>query len=445
MAWDAWSREGRNALASSQLLGVLALVLLAGCEETAEVPREQPSAALDRFAEEHVKLALALRPFDGDYVDAYFGPQSWASAADPRSLSELRTGTARLMDAVRSIGPLPDPTTGRRRAALEKRLRAMLLRMDMAAGSYLAFDDESAMLFDAVAPDRAASDFADALAEIDALLPGEGPLANRLETFRSQFVIPKERLAAVMQAAIDECRRRTLRHIELPMEERFTLEFVTDQPWSGYNWYKGDYYSVIQINTDLPIYVDRAVDLGCHEGYPGHHTYNVIVEQRLVIERGWVEFTLNPLYGPQSLISEGSANYGIDLAFPGDERRSFEKQVIFPLAGLDPARADQYYDIEEALAELDYAGNEAARDYLNGQMDREAARRWLETYTLATPERAAQRVRFFDKYRSYVINYNFGRDLVETYIERRAGADPARRWQDFEQLLTEPIAAGDLL
>jgi hypothetical protein len=58
----------------------------------------------------------------------------------------------------------------------------------------------------------------------------------------------------------------------LPAEESFTLEYVTNQPWSGYNWYKGHYTSLIQINTDLPVAISRALDLACHEGYPGHHT-----------------------------------------------------------------------------------------------------------------------------------------------------------------------------
>ena len=49
-----------------------------------------------------------------------------------------------------------------------------------------------------------------------------------------------------------------------------------------YNWYKGNLRSVIQVNTDLPLAVDRAIDLACHEGYPGHHVYNALLEQRLV-------------------------------------------------------------------------------------------------------------------------------------------------------------------
>ena len=166
-----------------------------------------------------------------------------------------------------------------------------------------------------------------------ARLPGSGPLLERYQAFRDRFEIPKDRLAAVFAAAIDGCRARTLEHIALPAGESFTLEYVTDKSWSGYNWYQGNYRSLIQINTDLPIYIDRAIDLACHEGYPGHHVYNVLLEQHLVRERGWQEYTVYPLFSPQSLIAEGTANYGIEVAFPDDERRRFERDVLFPAAG----------------------------------------------------------------------------------------------------------------
>jgi hypothetical protein len=279
---------------------------------------------------------------------------------------------------------------------------------------------------------------------LDALLPGDAPLNERIDRFRRRFEIPKERLAPVFDAAIAECRRRTLEHIDLPDDENFTIEYVSDQPWSGYNWYKGGRFSLIQINTDLPIFIDRAVDLGCHEGYPGHHTYNVLIEEQLVNDLGWIEFTLNPLYGPQSLISEGSANYGIDMAFPAEERKAFERGVLFPLAGLDAAEADRYYDLLDALGDLDYAVNEAARDYLNGALTKEQTIDWLMRNALSTRERAEQRVRFIDSYRSYVINYNLGRDLVESFVERRAGDDSERRWTEFQYVLSQPISPSDL-
>jgi len=159
-----------------------------------------------------------------------------------------------------------------------------------------------------------------------------------------------------------------------------------------------------------------------------------------VKERGWLEFTVYPLFSPQSLIAEGTANFGIEVAFPGHEREKFERVTLFPLAGLDPARAAEYYEVQAMVDELSYAGNEAARRYLDGKIDRDAAAGWLERYALMPRDRATQRVRFFDQYRSYVINYNYGKDLVRRFIESHGGtaASPEKRWQEFERLLSSP-------
>jgi hypothetical protein len=296
-----------------------------------------------------------------------------------------------------------------------------------------------------VAPTHPDSAFAETLGRIAAALPGEGPVPRRYEQFRQAFVIPPDKVDTVFRRAIAECRARTLGHLTLPADERFRLEYVTGKPWGAYNWYQGNATSLIQVNTDLPIFIDRAIDLACHEGYPGHHVYHALLEDRLVRQRGWVEYTVYPLFSPQSLIAEGSANYGVGLAFPGAERVAFERDVLFPLAGLDPADAERYYTIQQLVAQLDDAGNEAARRYLDGEITAEQAEDWLVTYAMMSPERAAQRLRFMDRYRSYVINYNLGKDLVARYVERVGGDDAAKRWRALGDLLGSPRLPSGLL
>jgi hypothetical protein len=160
----------------------------------------------------------------------------------------------------------------------------------------------------------------------------------------------------------------------------------------------------------------------------------------MVKDRGWIEFTVYPLFSPQSLIAEGTANFGIEVAFPGKERVEFEQTTLFPLAGLDPSLAPAYYEAQALVDQLAYAGNEAARRYLNKEIDAAQAAAWLERYALMPHDRAAQRVRFFDQYRSYVINYNLGKDMVRRHIESRGGTpdNPTKRWQEFERLLASP-------
>src|SRR5205807_651440 len=285
-----------------------------------------------------------------------------------------------------------------RREYLHKQLAALAARVRMLKGEKLKFDDESRALYDAVAPNYEDSHFDEIIAQLESKIPatngqsGSGasrtgtPLWQRYEEWRNPFMIPKDKLDAVFQGAIKECRARTLAHVSLPPNESFTVEYVTNKPWGGYNWYKGNFHSVIQVNTDLPIFIDRAVDLAAHEGYPGHHVYNSLLEKNLVRDRGWMEFSVYALFSPQSLIAEGTANYGREVAFPNKtDRMKFEKEVLFPAAGIDASRADEYYAVQDLMKDLNYAVNEAARRLINGQIDENAAAHWLQKYTVAEP------------------------------------------------------------
>jgi hypothetical protein len=323
---------------------------------------------------------------------------------------------------------------------LAQQLRSMSARVEMLEGRSFTFNDEALALYDARPPHHPEKFFRDVLEKLDRLVPGSGTVAQRYDRYRSSYVVPVGKLDGIFQAAIHECRERTRRNIPLPVGERFSLEYVTNKPWSGYNWYKGDSVSLIQINIDLPIYIDRAIDLAAHEGYPGHHVYNSLLEEHLARKRHWVEFMVYALFSPQSLIAEGTANFGIEVAFPAKERVEFEGSVLFPLAGFDGSEAEQYYAIHNLTAALNYAHNEAARSYLDRAMTRDQAEEWLVTYALMSPERAKQRVRFIDAYRSYVINYNLGQDLVRKHIEVRGGTadNPAKRWEEFKVLISSP-------
>ncbi len=408
---------------------------------------------MNTLAERYVKLVLAVGQHDADYVDAYYGPPEWRKEAGgaKRPLDAIAADVAALLAELEKV-PAPATTApdaemiSLRHKYLRRQTQAMHARLAMLQGKKLSFDEESRALYDAVAPTRTEAELGAVLAEIGKALPGEGPLIARYEDYKKQFIIPRDRLDRVFSEAIRACRSRTLQHVALPPGETFTVEYVTNKSWSGYNWYQGGGKSLIQVNTDLPIYIDRAIDLACHEGYPGHHVYNVLLEDHLVRKRGWLEFTVYPLFSPQSLIAEGSANYGIEVAFTPAARVQFERDTLFPLAGLDPAKAQQYYAIAALVDKLSYAGNEAARRYLNGAITAAQAADWLAEYAMMPKPRAEQRVRFFDQYRSYVINYNLGKDLVAAYVQKRGGtaANPAKRWQEFERLLASPRLPSDL-
>ncbi len=433
----------RYLVAFIVLLGAAATACGSAGERAGE-PDKSGKLPMDHIAEQYVRLILAVGQHDPDYVDAYYGPPEWKPSGDKVGLDLLAREAASLTEQVAKVTPAGDEIEQLRHRYLKAMLSSVSARLRMLQGDRPSFDDESRTLYDATAPVLPESHFQEVLTSLDAHFPGSGPLIDRYEAWRKSFVVPTPKLDHVFRTAIAACRERTTRQIPLPAGETFTVEYVTGKSWSGYNWYQGGFTSLIQVNTDLPVYVDRAVDLACHEGYPGHHVYNVLLEKHLVRDRGWTEFTVYPLFSPQSLIAEGTANYGIEVAFPGSERLAFEEAVLFPAAGLDPATARRYYEVQALVERLSYAGNEAARRYINREIDARQAAAWLQQYALMSPERAQQRVRFFDQYRSYVINYNLGKDMVREFIEGRVsqrkdprGAD-AVRWEEFGRLLSSP-------
>lgn len=429
----------------SAVIFTLSLTALAAACQSA--PHAADPAALDPVARRYVELVLGLGKHDPNYVDAYYGPDSLKTLAEQSGLGleQIRAAADSLIAVLGDSVPVyADSMVAFRHRYLQRQLASMVAKARMLGGEKLTFDQEAQALYDADPPHFSDAHFDSLLTRLDSVLPGPGPLARRYQRFRDRVLIPKEKVDTVFKVAIAACRTRTLAHMKLPAGERFDLEYVKGTSWNAYNWYKGNAHSLIQVNLDFPIPLDRAVDLACHEGYPGHHVYNASLEQALVRGRGWVEFSVYPLFSPQSLIAEGSANFGIDMAFPGAERTAFERDSLFPLAGLDPALAGKNSAVRTVVEGLNYSRNEVARRYLGGELDSAGAVAAMQRYWLVSPEAAVKTLRFITTYRSYVINYNLGRDLVADWVERQAGESAEARWRAFSALLASPRLPLDL-
>ena len=428
------------------IFSLFALSLMVSCK-----PKDENVAAtgINELAEQYVRLALVIGQYDEPFVDAYYGPDSLKPLTPPSSVFPKDS----LLNAVKMLKAECDQiasadsagTKGHRAAWIADQLISFDRRIRIFSGEYGLFDDESKELFGTTAPVFNEHYFQLLVGQLDSLLPGKGTVPERFQTLANRFIIPKEKLDTVFRAAIAECRKRTLQHYALPENENFKLEFVTHKSWNGYNWYKGNYQSVIQINTDINIFIDRAIDVGSHESYPGHHVYNMLLEKNLYRDKGLVEISVYPLYSPQSLIAEGSANYGIDVVFPGNDKIIFAKEVLLPLAGLDTTGITLYFTALATKGKLNYVRNDVGRGLLSGSMTEDEAMRWLQDYGLYNEETAVKGISFIRGQRSYVINYNHGMDLVKTYIEQKGGTDPETRWKIFETLLSGQIRIQDIL
>jgi len=395
-------------------------------------------------AEGYVKLVLEVGLYDADYVDAYFGPTAWGPAEDDAEESfpapRLRAKAGALIEQLERIGC--DRFEGIeqfRYDYLDKQLRSVRGKIDLLAGVKMSFDEESRILYDAVAPAWDETHYQRILDELDRLLPGEGKLYWRFNRYKIKFTVPRLDVEEALKAAIAAYRQHTCKHVTLPADEGFETAFVFGKPWGASVTYLGDGLSRVQVNSSAPFCIADIVRIARHELYPGHHTHLTLLDEHLVKGRRWMEFSILPLYSPLALVAEGLAEYGSYDLFTTQERLAFERSVLLPMVDVDPGLAETYNQIMQLKSELDGAVVEAARRHLDGQMDGGQARLWLRRYSLMAPGSETSLIRFIEQHRSYIINYTVGRQLVKAYIERNGGAtDPAQRWKLFQTLLSTP-------
>ncbi len=295
--------------------------------------------ALNKLAKEYVRLGLSIGGYDGDFVDAYYGPDSLKPTVAKQPLFPKDS----FLQAVQNLQIQLQPYITKTRNAsqsnrakwMNSQLTAFGRRIKMFAGEQSSFDQQAIELFGVEPPSYSEDYFRSLVAQLDKILPGEGPVADRFQLLAKRFIVPKDKLDTLLKLTKAESKKRTQGYFRLPQTEDFRLEYVSGKPWSGYNWYQGNYKSLIQVNADITTFIDRIIDVASHEGYPGHHVYNSLLEKYLYKEKGWIEISLYPLFSPQSLIAEGSANYGFELAFPGNEKIKFVRDHLLPLVGLD--------------------------------------------------------------------------------------------------------------
>ncbi len=329
--------------------------------------------------------------------------------------------------------------------ALAEQVAAVRTRLAVLRGERLPFDEEARRIY-GVAPPRHDDAFYRAVAQdLDAALPGEGSIRERMASFRKLLVVPDAKVRDAMALGLETCRSATLPHIAMPDGESFRVEYVKDKPWAAYNWYQGDFHSLIEVNLDLPVYASGVAGTMCHEGYPGHHVLNSLLDQELLKRRGWIEYSVYPLFSPQSLLAEGTANFGVQLVFPRDSLWQWERDRLYPLAGIDPSLAERQGRVRKLTEALAYARIDAARAYLDGQRTADETVAWLREFTFVTEEEARQSLEFFERYRSYIVNYRLGEDLVRAHVDRVGGDDAGRRWAAFRELLVSPPVVSGLV
>lgn len=377
-------------------------------------------ARLDRQDDAYVRTALALGIRDPDSLDFYAGPAAWLQDArlEMKPLEQIRADAAALA-ADLAASSSASAAIRTRRAFLAAQVSAITARIDVLRGQRYTFDEESRRLF-GVDIGWKDGDWPGLRAAIGQFLPGEGSIAGRYAALERRYLVPPGRVPAVLQRAVDACRAAARRHFDLPAHEQASLEYVHGARWPAFTKYEGKAHSRTQVNLDVAFSVDRLLDLACHETYPGHHTINVLLDPRV-----------QPLYSPLSFRTESAASVASRLAFSFEERLALERDVLMPLAGIDPTGAEDYLHLEALVDELRWLQADIARRYLSGQLEFIRAAAALEQEALMLPEAAEATLKFFNEYRTYVVAYTFGYDQLR--MRMRAEPSVEARWQAYKR------------
>jgi len=375
--------------------------------------------------ERYLELCLRLgRHVDG-LVDAYYGPQEIAERVDAE---ELRDPAALVQDADSLLEQVDDDWLGAQLVGLETVASKL-------AGEDVAYEDEVERCY-GVRPDWVSEEsFEAAHGELDDLLPGDGSLAERYQVWREEDALDGESLVGVYDSMLADFRERAKALFGLPEGESVEVEYVSDEPWSAFNYYQGGLRSRIAVNTDATLIPDFVLELATHEAYPGHHAEHAWKEQIHVVEGGRLEESALMVGTPSSLVSEGVASLASEILLGGEAEQVTAEHVDGTGVRYDPELSQR---VKEAIRPLAYVGgNIALLVHTRGSSEEDAIEYSMQ-WALRSRKRAEQSVRFITDplWRSYVTTYTAGYDLCRDWVD----GDLDR----FKRLLTEQLTPADL-
>jgi hypothetical protein len=408
--------------------------------------------APDPVAHDYLLLGLRLDQHVPGLVDGFFGPAELKARSDIEELrppGRLADDAAALLERIAAEIAEPD-----RRDWLTAQVVALRTQADALAGHELPYLEHLERCFTMIPVRRDEARFDAAAAEIDALLPGPGPLAERLSAWDERFVIPPDRIAAVLAWLVERFRARAATLFGLPDGEDLRIRMVTGQPWTGYNWYDGGRRSRFDLNTDLPTRAAELIHVAAHETYPGHHLEHVTKEAELVDRRRRLEASILLINTPECLVSEGLADLGHRFASPAAEEADLLVELC-ERAGLeiaaDPGAARAAAAPAVALAAprrtlSESRVNAALMRHADG-LGHDAVLAWLVRVGRFPPAVAAKRLEFIEHplWRTYVFVYHEGEALLRRWLEAVPEPErPARFGRLLREQLTPTAIAAEL-
>jgi hypothetical protein len=387
---------------------------------------------------EYLLLGLRFDRIESGYVDAFTGDPGLRQAV---SAEPAPAPTSLVSQARRLLAALPDVPRGNgfdeaRADYIGAQLRALDCAGRKFAGEHIGFVDEVHDYFDVRIAKGEEETYRQAHARLDEVLGGGGPLAERMQAHRAAEEIPPVRLAECIEAFSSALRDRVRAQYPLPDTETVDYQVVSDKPWSGFNYYLGDYRSTVAVNADVKQLMSNLPRLVAHESYPGHHTEHCRKEAGLVNRRGQLEQTIFLVNTPQCLMAEGLADLALYAAI-GPRWGDWAAEIYADLGlRFDGERAEA---VSEATAALASVRQDAALMLHDEHRDPDEVTGFLRRWLLVDDTRARQMLRFLSSplWRAYTSTYVEGYRLLRGWLdERPADVSLAER---FGRLLDEPL------
>jgi hypothetical protein len=397
---------------------------------------------------DYLTLGLRFDRIEEGYVDSFTGdPELRRAVADEPAPepAELARQADRLLAELPQI-PRESGFTDQRADFIGAHLRALAFSARKFAGEQVGFVDEVRNYFDVEIGRGDQERYRAAHARIDEVLGGSGSLTERMEAHRRSDEIPPERLEECMYAFSSALRDIVRATYPLPDAETIVYEVVTDKPWSGFNYYEGNYRSTVAVNADLKQQMANLPRLVAHESYPGHHTEHCRKEAGLVAGLDQQEQTIFLVNTPQCLMAEGLADLALYAAVGGGASGATGGNggwgrwaaEIYADLGLrfDGERAEALSEATAALADV---RQDAALMLHDEHRDVDDVVAFLQRWLLVDDTRARQMLRFLSSplWRAYTSTYVEGYRLLRTWLDDRpAGVGLTER---FGRLLDEPL------
>lgn len=390
--------------------------------------------------DEYLLLGLRFDRLETGFVDAYTGDPTLRAqvANDPvPHAADLLVRARQLLSELDASGLAPE-----RIAFLCAQLTGLECSARVMSGEPVGFVEEVAAYFDVNIELGAESHYAAAHSELDTLLPGDGTLAQRYADYRRADECPPDRLSEVVHAMSSRLRDLVRAEYELPPHETVSYQVVTDQPWSGFNYYRGACHSDVAINADLPHRLTQLPHLVAHESYPGHHTEHCRKEVRLVTRDQHLEHTIFLVNTPECLMAEGLADLGIRVTV-GEEWGAWTEEILQDL-GLS-ADAELAQRVAKAAAPLNDVRQDAAILLHDRGRGQEEVLDYLQRWSLVSRERAQQSLRFLTHplWRAYTSTYVEGHRLLSSWLDARPEGNSVGG--QFRRLLDEPLTPGRIV